>query len=196
MPLKRHRVGQVARRHELRLSHRARPRAAHERRRDVALLEDDQRREQFVTEIIALKVNVGEAGEGSNDAARAGKTAEVRLQPPDPKDHRVVNAVKILRSCKPEGFGARFVAAALNAVRRYGACDIVPNGTYELGLRARVRDDRGIEGDPGECAVERRAGNAPRFGQRPECFNKSAESSLLRSGDFAGGRGARRKRSA
>ena len=151
---------------------------------------------QFVAEIVALKVDVGEAGEGPNDVVRAGKAAEVCLQPPDPKDHGVVNAIKISRARKPEGFGARFVAAALNAVRRYGARDIVPNRTHELGLRSRARGDRGIEGDAGERAVERCAGNATGFGQRPKGFDKSTERSLLRPGDFVGGRGDGRKRDA
>ena len=46
-------------------------------RRYVALLEDDERRKQFVTKIIALKVDVRETGKGPNDIVRAGKTAEV-----------------------------------------------------------------------------------------------------------------------
>ena len=57
-------------------------------------------------------------------------------------------------------------------------------------MRFCASDDRGIEADAGERGVEGGAGNATSCGQRPKCFYKSAERSLLRPGDFVVGRGS------
>ena len=63
----------------------------------------DERRKQFVTEIVALKVDIGEAGKGPNDIVRSGKTAEVRLEAPDAQNHRVVDAIEILWPWRARG---------------------------------------------------------------------------------------------
>ena len=135
-----------------------------------------QRREQFVTEIVALKADIGEACESPNDIVRADKTAKIRLQPPDAQDHGVVDAKDLFRSCEPEAFRARSVATALDAVGRYGARDVVPNRTHEFGLRFRASHNFGIECDAGEGFVKDSARDPALLGERAKAHQRIRES--------------------
>ena len=56
----------------------------HVARRDVALLEDRQRRDQLVAEIVALIMDEGEAGEGADHRIAAGEGAESVSMPQTP----------------------------------------------------------------------------------------------------------------
>ncbi len=71
------------------------------RGRDVAFLQDRQRRDQLVAEIVALVVDEGEAGEGADHRIAAGEGAELALHAPDAHQHGGIDAVSLLRLGEP-----------------------------------------------------------------------------------------------
>ncbi len=88
-------VGEIARRHELRLSHRARPRADHLPRSNATLFEDDQGGKQLVTEVVAAKADISEARQRLNHIVRSEIVAEIGLEAPDAQNHGLVDAVGV-----------------------------------------------------------------------------------------------------
>jgi hypothetical protein len=180
-------VGEVARWHELHLSHCARPRAAHHGGSNVAFLQDDQGRQQFVTEIVSAKANIGERRESPNDIVRSDKAAEIRLEPPNAQDDRLVDAIGRFGLGEPDALRIRLFATALDTVGRDGAGDVVPNRKHELGLSSRHGDDLRIEGDAGERAIEGRPRDPALLGERPKRGDEFLERLLPRGGEFLEG---------
>ena len=161
-------IGEVARRHELRLAHRPRPGPEHPTRFDLALLQDDQRRQQFVPEIVAAKLDKCEARQRPDDVVVAGRGAEVGLESPDAHDDALVDAEVLSGFRQPGALRLRFLPAAIDAPGRNGGADILPDRLDELGLPEGLGDDLRIEGDAGKGAVEGVALDAALLGERPE----------------------------
>src|ERR1700677_4001976 len=82
------REAQVTGRHELRLSHCASIGPGHSLRRDITVIQDLQRRDQFFAKERAAPAGPGEGGERLYDLIVAGVDAEARFQAPDARDHR------------------------------------------------------------------------------------------------------------
>ncbi len=161
-------IGEVARRHELRLTHRPGPGPEHPARFDLALLQDDQRREQFVPEIVAARMDKCEARQRPDDVVVAGRGSEVGLQSPDAHDDAFIDAVILPGLSQPGAFRLRFLPTAINALGRNGGADILPDRLDELRLPDRLGDDLRIEGDAGKGALEGVALDAALLRERPQ----------------------------
>ena len=82
----------------------------------------------------------------------------------------------------------------LDAIGRDGARDVLPNWAHEFGLRFCARRNLGIEGDTGKGAVESRARDPTRFGERPQRVDEFAKGCLMRPGGCVTRSRAGRKR--
>src|SRR5208282_6720449 len=133
----------------------------------------------------------GETGQGPDDVVRSGVSAEVGLETPDAHDDARVDTKSLVRLLKPGADRLGFGAAALDALRRNGACDVVPDRPGELGLLVGVGDDSPVEGDAEEGAVERLARNPTLLGERPQRRDEFPKRMI--AGRLALRRGVRRK---
>ncbi len=134
-------------------------------RRDVALLENDEREKQFVAEVVAAESDIGEARQRPDRVVRPGECAKVGLQAPDAHDDARIDAIGQARLRQPRVVRLALGAAALDARGRNGAGDVIPDRQDELGLPVGVGDDFRVEGDVRESAFERPARN-PALGGR------------------------------
>jgi hypothetical protein len=184
-------IGEIARRHELRLAHRPRPGPEHPTRFDLALLQDDQRREQFVPEIVATKMDECEARQRPDNVVVAGRGAEVGLESPDAHDDAFIDAVIFPGFRQPGAFRLHFLPAAIDALGRNGGADILPDRLHELRLPDRLGDDLRIKGDAGKGAVEGVALDAVLVRERPQRMHKVPEGPVPRGERL--GRRARRE---
>ena len=84
---------QIARGHELDLTHGAGPRASQPGHLDVAVIEDLERREQLAAEERGTPPLPGQRGERRDGRPHAAEAAEVRLDAPDRGDDRRRHAI-------------------------------------------------------------------------------------------------------
>ena len=80
------------------------------------MFEDDQGRQQFVTEVVAAKADIGEGRQRANDTVRSDIIAKIGLQAPDAQDHGLVDAVGLLGFGEPGFRRVGLGAAALDTV--------------------------------------------------------------------------------
>ncbi len=138
---------QVARRHELRLPHRAGPRALEPRQVDVATLDDPQGVEELVPEELAAAAVVGERGQGLHGGPHAGEAAEVRLEAPDGNEIAWLHAVG-----RADSFEHRAMRGG-HALRltHGGGCEapahVGIDGEHGLGLAPIALDHDGKRGE-------------------------------------------------
>ena len=135
-------------------------------RSNVALFEDDQGGQQFVTEVVAAKADIGEARQRANDIVRSEHNRRNRSpgpRRPESRPHRRRRSSLALAS---QALAAvRLGAAALDSIGRNGAGDVVPDRTHKLRLRFRHCDDLRVEGDARKGGVESPARNAALLGR-------------------------------
>ena len=103
--------------------------------RDVAILQNLQRGEQFVLEIVAAIMGVGEGRQRANHIVRAGESAEIGLQSPDADDHGRVDAEFLFALASHGSILPRRRLGALDALGRHRGGEIFPYRLDEFGLR-------------------------------------------------------------
>src|SRR6478752_7234722 len=87
------RVVQVARGHELRLSHGPRPRAGHRGGVDVAAVDHHQRVIELIAEERAAAWLPGQGGQGTEDRRPSAGAAEPALEAPDGEDEAALDVI-------------------------------------------------------------------------------------------------------
>ena len=168
------------RRHELRLAHRAGPGADHFLARDVALLKDLQRGEQFVAEIIRS---------GSRSATSVA-SERITSKPPllAPNEVSMPHSARMIQRSTPYCFSiassvvlplARLARRALDARRRRDAPKISADRRPYSGWRTVAAATRGSGVRPAKAAIERLARNPARLQRRGH--------SVCRNGSKLGG---------
>ena len=185
-------VFEEARGHELGLAHRAGPRAAHLARARRRLPPGCQRGDQFVAEIVAAKMDEGEAGEGADDIVRPAKTPKSVSMPQMP----ISTTERRRRRPLPPWRARRAPSSALARprsmrARRDRAGKILPDRLDEFGLLLGVGDDLGDRRSTPLKARSKVARETPRAsasGQSPATKARKAASSSRR---FGGGPRAR-----
>ena len=155
---------QIACGHELGLPERARPGARELLRRNVAAVDDLQRRHELGTEVARALAEAGERGQGLHQRPLAHRRAEVRFDPPDRRQHVAADAVRLFGV----GEGARLARHRRPAVGDPlvvdKAGDIVPDRRRELGLRLLELQYFHIRLEAGERAIDRLARDARPLG--------------------------------
>ena len=125
---------EIARGHELGLPEGSRPRARKLVGRNVAAIDDLQRRHQLGAEIARPLAVAGERRERLHQRPLAHRRAEIRLDPPNRRQHVPADAVSLFRVSERLGvFGHRRLAVR-NPLLVDEALDIVPDRRLELRL--------------------------------------------------------------
>ena len=176
------RVGKVTRRHELRLSHRAGPRAGHRFGLDVAARDHGQRVEELPPEEIGAARLPRKGCERAKDRRAARVAAEPRLDAPYGEHHTPLHAECALDAVEEL---ALFVGAGPAAADEHGRHEIVVVAIErdgELGLGAIAGDDVRQRLDPDERLIDEVPGVAAVFRLFYECAEPFLE--RLLSGDL------------
>jgi hypothetical protein len=129
------------RRQELRLAEFARPGADHLGRREIAALDDLQRRDGLVLEHLGAAAVIGQRHQRGQRRQIAHVGAEVALQSPERGDHRRRHAVFLLGARKRGGVGLDALLALLHAVGRRHAARELGEDLAEHALAAVAVDD-------------------------------------------------------
>ena len=120
----------------------------------VAGLQDAQRGDQLLLGEAAAAALVGERGEALDHRDRAAVAAVVGLHAPDRQHHVAVDAVAALDRGEGRGELLAPCPAGLDAGRRGGAVEILPDRLGELGLAAVEPHHLGVDADAAEGGVE------------------------------------------
>ena len=156
------------RRHELRLAHRAGPRADHLVARDVALLQNLQRGDQLVAEVIGAIADRDQRGERADHVEAAVVGAERGLDAPQRQDDPAVDAILLLDRIERRLPLARLARCALDARRRRDAREIGGDRHAVFGLAHRQRGDARVGRQARKGQIEGLARDAARRRVRPE----------------------------
>ena len=177
----------------MRLPHRAGPGADHALGRNVALLQDEQRGDQFVAREVALVIVEGEGGERGDHALAALVGAVAGLDAPDRDDDFARHAESVLDRIEQAAQFADAADAVRQARLRHQRIEIVADRASVFRLLARQPRDFGVVGHVGQRAVEGVAGDAALLRERAQRFDIAAEGAGFGLGGLRGGGGGERR---
>ena len=180
-------VFEVARGHELRLAHRARPGPAHSARRDVAVLENAHGGEKLVAPEVALVVDIAERRQRIEHVLAAVEGAELGFDAPNPHDRAGVDAIGRLGPRQDVARGGVLPLAGDDAGRNDRAGEIGPDRNRELGLNLGVGGDLGVVVQALDGLVEGLAADPLGLRQRPEVLRPFGEAGGVGIGERGGG---------
>ena len=109
--------------------------------RHVAALQDFQRRQKFLAEIIAAAADASERRGRADDGAGAAERAVIRFDAPDRRDDGAVDAVGPLDSGEGRRILGEQFAPARDAIVVHQNVEIVPGRFGEFGLRVEQIHD-------------------------------------------------------
>ena len=153
-------------RHELGRAEGAGPRADQPVGLDVAAREDFQRREKFLTEVIAAAADAGERRGRAQHCAVAALGAVVRFHAPDGGDNVPIDAVGALHRREHRSILRQQLAPARDALIAHQEIEIVPGRFVELRLGVEQIHDAQVGREPCRQLLERLAADAAPLGQR------------------------------
>ncbi len=175
-----------ARRHELRLPHRASPRSEHGVAADMALLQDQERSDQLIAKERRAPARLRQRGERADDIPAVTAAAEVGLNPPDRQNEPAIDAVALLDSVKGGGMLRSLAHARLDARLGGEAGNIGTDRLAEFRLPLSDRHDARIGRDAREGHVEGRPGHPFGAGVRPQLLQERRKGRHLRRGRALG----------
>ena len=128
------RITLECRRHELRRTERARPRALEPIRPHVAAMNDFERRKEFLPEIILAPADAGERRGRLQHRALADRAAEIRFDPPDRRDDVAVDPIGFLHRREYRLVFRQNLPSAGDAGVVHQKIEIIPQRLRELRL--------------------------------------------------------------
>ena len=162
-------------RHELRRAEGAGPGADQAVGRDVAALQDVERGEELLAEIVAAAADAGERRRRAENGALAAHGAVIRFDAPDRRDNVAVDAIGALGGGEYRRVLRQEFAAAGDALVADQRVEIVPGRFVEFRLGIEQVHDAQIRRQPGGIALEIGAADAAAFGLRPQRRDAIAE---------------------
>ena len=141
--------------HELRLAHRTGPGSLHRLGRDMTLLQDVERIEQFLAEIVAAIARVGEGREAADGREVARVLAEIGLEAPDAEDDVGVDAEAGIGFLEGRLPVARLALPGFDPAHGHGAGEIVRRALGEFRLAMRLGEHGRVRCHVGEGSIER-----------------------------------------
>jgi hypothetical protein len=148
------RVLEIARRHELRLSHRTRPRPGHGLCVDVAALHDCERLEQLAAKEIGAPRLPRQRGQRLEDGIRAGELAVMRFKAPDGEHDARRNPVLGADAPQQRPLFDGMLPSHANDARRHTRPEVAIESDRELGLRGVALDDPRNRGEAGKRGAD------------------------------------------
>jgi hypothetical protein len=155
------RQAQVGGRHELRLADGAGPRTSQLVGRQIAAIDDLERRDELTAEVVlAPRPRAHQGGQSLGERPPSGELPVVGLHAPDRRDRVAVDAVACFRGRQGGRVTGHHLPAVVDALLVHQERHVVPDRRLELGLRLHRLDDLGIGRDARHHAIEGRAGHA------------------------------------
>ena len=142
------------RRHELRRSEGAGPGTDQTIGRNVAALQDFQRRQKLFAEIIAAAADAGERRGRAQHRAVAAHGAVIRFDAPDRGDDVAIDAISALGRGENRSVLRQQLAPARDAIVADQEIEIVPGRFVELRLGVEQIHDAQVRREPGGVVLE------------------------------------------
>ena len=143
--------------------------------RDIAALQDLQRRQELLAEIVAAAADAGERRRRAEHGALAAHGAVVQFDAPDRRDDVAVDAIGALGGGEYRRVLRQELAAAGDALVADQRVEIVPGRFVEFRLRIEQVHDAQIRRQPGGIALKIDAVDAAALGLRPQRRDAIAE---------------------
>ena len=170
-----HGISLECRRHELGRPECACPRADQTVGPDVAALENFQRGQEFLAEIILPAADAGERRGGADHRTFAAKRAVIGFDAPDRGDGIAVDAVGPLHRVKSAAIFFKQRAALLDALVRHQDIEIVPERFGEFRLVVEQIHDPQIGRERARIGLEDASRNAAPRRRRPQPLDAAME---------------------
>ncbi len=144
---------------KLRVSHSARPGPCHLVRRDVATLQDFERRQKLLAPERGPAAAISKGRQRLCNTVRSHKRPITAFQPPDCHQHMPVYAIGLFKPGKCCPMLRQHIATVHNACVGYGRRKIIPDGSHKFRLVIVGRHHLHIRHNPAHGTVEGARGN-------------------------------------